>query len=158
MTSAGALKVTLMIRHKQEREELSLPRRERSLHHKELGRRLFHKTTRGHSPGPLFPAPLSPCQRTLLRTRAISVHFLRAASKANKQEPAQYLRKQLFLPLGVRNLHPHHPPSPTHTHIKHSDKERTFQDTDTVAETDRPFQQNSCTGQTHTCTNTKHLY
>lgn len=152
MTSAGALKVTLMIRHKQEREELSLPRRELITSQGGSGR-LFHKTTRGQSLGPLFPAPLSPCQRTLLRTRAISVHFLRAASKTNKQQPAQYLRKQLFLPLGVRNL-----PPPTHTHIKHSDEERTFQDTDTVAETDRPFQQNSCTGQTHACTNTKHLY
>lgn len=78
---------------------------------------MFHKTTRGQSPGPLFPAPLSPCQRTLQWTRAISVHFLRAASKTNKQEPAQYLRKQLFLPLGVRNLHP---PSPRHIHTSNT--------------------------------------
>jgi len=143
---SGTVKATLMIRHKQEREGLPLPRREISLHHKSQAGGCSMRTD-----GPslaIVPAPLLPCQQALPWTliHAISVHFM-STSKANKQGPPQYQRKQLFLPLewgicwwGVGEIQATDPPP-----FKHSDKELTFQDTDTAAETDRPFQPNSLT-------------
>ncbi len=71
-----AVKATLMIRHKQEREGQPLPRTECSLHHKEQAGGCSRRTD-----GPslaIVPPPLSPCQQTLPRalTHAISVHFM----------------------------------------------------------------------------------
>lgn len=98
-----AVKVALMIRHKQEREGLPLPRSECSLHHKERAGGLFHKNRRRESAH--CPPTSSSTIVTLSADPAAqpslvqSVSTLRAASKANKQGPPQYLRKQLFLPL-----------------------------------------------------------
>lgn len=139
MTSAGPLKVTLMTRHKQEREGLPLPRREHSLHHKEGGRREVVPQERSLA---IVPPPLSPCQRALPRTRthAISVHF--TSDQQGKQTGATSVSKEaVVFAVRVRNLlvgerqHHHHPP--VLCPFKHSDKELTFQDTDTVIETDR---------------------
>lgn len=60
------------------------------------GGRLFQKNRRPSLA--IVPCPLLPCQQALAcaLAHAISVHFT-SSSKANKQGPPQYLRKQLFL-------------------------------------------------------------
>lgn len=129
MTSAGPLKVTLMTRHKQEREGPPLPRREHSLHHKEGGRREVVPQERSLA---IVPPPLSPCQRSLPRTRthAISVHF--TSDQQGKQTGATSVSKEaVVFAVRVRNLlvgesqHHRHPspssvPSNTATRNLHS--------------------------------------
>lgn len=115
---------TLTIRHKQEREGRPLPWTERSLHHKE---RAGGCSIRTDGPSLAIVPPLH-CQAVSRPCRAPSLmqslSTLWATSKANKQGPPQYLRKQLFLPLewgicwwGVSRQQGHRPP------FKRSDKE-----------------------------------
>lgn len=136
---------------------------ERSLRHRQLMGGLLGETTRDPGP-PLSPALHCPSVSGPPAARPVCsrrpLYEQRRRRRQNKQEPPQYLRKQLFLPLKSEESAPPIPPPPppqlpstTHTHtrahIKHSDKERTFQDTDTRSETQHSFQQNSSTGRTH---------
>lgn len=114
------------------------------------GGRLFQKNRRPSLA--IVPCPLLPCQQALAcaLAHAISVHFT-SSSKANKQGPPQYLRKQLFLSSecqcwricwsGVSKRQDIDTPATLQT----QQKELTFLDTDTISETRRPFQWNSFT-------------
>lgn len=97
------VKATLMIRHKQEREGLPLPRSECSLHHKAQAGGCSIRTD-GPSLAIVRP-PLSPCQQALPRalTHAISVHF--TSKQQSKQTGATSVSEEaVVFAVRVRNL------------------------------------------------------